>query len=106
MADLAEYRKLLEDRPEKFKADDVEYEPAPAGSVLRCASCIHFFARRVDNFTTCEIFRDPETDANGVRPDFRCKFYTSDGDVHPLLMEEMGSTEHEEVPLDEDEIPF
>ena len=105
MADLSDYLKVLEDRPWKMNAEDVEYGPAPEGSYMRCANCIHYFGRRIDGFTTCEIFRDLETDTNGVRPDFRCKFYTIDGDVHPLL-EEPPSTEHDEVPLDESDIPF
>jgi hypothetical protein len=33
----------------------------------------------------CEIMRSPEVDEYGVRPDWRCRFQTVDGDSHPLL---------------------
>lgn len=88
MVTIKEYRKVIEDRPYKLNAEQVEYGPAPEGSVFRCNSCIHFFRRSTDSFSVCEIFRDQETDANGVRPDFRCAFWTVDGDVHPLLEED------------------
>jgi len=104
MAELNDYIKILEDRPKKMNAEEVEYEPAVEGSFFRCASCLHYFGRRIDGFTTCEIFRDEQTDREGVRPDFRCKFWTSDGTVHPFLGEET-ATEHEEIPDGED-IPF
>jgi len=100
MVTLLQVQELLDDRPRKFNAEEVEYGPAPEGSVFRCAACIHLFTRRIDGFNTCEIFRDPEVDANGVRPDFRCAFWSSDSDVRPLL-EEPPSTEHEETPTDE-----
>jgi hypothetical protein len=105
MADLAEYLEIIQDRPEKFDAEDVEYGPAPEGSAMRCASCQHLFTRRIDGFNVCEIFRDDESDSKGVFPDWRCRFWTVDGQVFPLL-EEPPSTEHEEVPTDEDDIPF
>jgi hypothetical protein len=102
--DLTLYIGTVGDRPEKLDAEQVEYGPAPEGSVMRCASCQHLFTRRIDGFNVCEIFRDDESDRIGVRPDWRCKFWTVDGMVFPLL-EEPPSTEHEEVP-DEEDIPF
>jgi hypothetical protein len=99
---LAQYLAILDDRPRKFNAKQVDYGPAPQGSVMRCAACFHYFRRAVDGFTTCEIFRDDQTDAGGVRPDYRCGFWTVDGDVHPFVEEET----EPEPELKEDDIPF
>lgn len=104
MVTMKRYLEVMSDRPEKLSADDVEYGPAPEGSAMRCSACLHYFRRAIDGFTTCELFRNRETDANGVRPDFRCGFYTLDGQVFPL-QEDIG-TENDEVPLDLDDIPF
>jgi hypothetical protein len=87
MVTLDEYREIVADRPEKFSAEEVGYEEAPEGSALRCAACLHYFRRAIDGFTTCEIFRSEETDTEGVKPDWRCRFYTVDGQVFPLLEE-------------------
>lgn len=103
MVDLQQYLQVIEDRPYKLTAEQVQYGPAPEGSVFRCAGCLHYFRRAIDGFAVCEVFRDKETDENGVRPDFRCAFWSVDGDVHPLL-EEL----EEEPPLpteDEESIP-
>ena len=102
MVTLSRYLKVIDDRPYKLNAEQVGYGPAPEGSVLRCNSCVHYFRRAIDGFAVCEIFRDKETDENGVRPDFRCAFWTVDSDVHPLLEEPK-----EEPPLPEEEaIPY
>jgi hypothetical protein len=98
MVSLKQYLDIIEERPYKFNAEQVEYGPAPEGSVMRCNSCIHYFRRSIDGFATCEIFRDAEVDANGVRPDFRCAFWTVDAAVHPLIEEP-----EEEPPLPEEE---
>jgi hypothetical protein len=82
---LTQYFEIIDDRPKKFTAKQVGYKPAPEGSAMRCAACIHFFVRAIDHFSVCEIFRSEETDANGVKPHWRCAFYTLDGDVHPLI---------------------
>ena len=84
-ATLQQVADILDDRPKKLDAEQVGYEAAPEGSEFRCASCLRYYRRAVDNFATCEIFRDEETDENGVNPAYRCRFWTSDGDQHPLL---------------------
>lgn len=85
MVSLEKYFDVLDDRPYKFTAKQVGYKEAPEGSQMRCASCLHFFRRAIDDFSVCEIFRDEETDADGVKPHWRCGFWTVDGQVHPLL---------------------
>jgi hypothetical protein len=96
MVSLDEYLDLLDDRPRKFTAKEVGYQAAPEGSVLRCATCLHFFHRAIDNFSVCEIFRSEETDRNGVKPHWRCGFWTLDGSVHPLLEKEEEEIEEQE----------
>ena len=85
MVTLEDYREILDDRPVKFTAEEVGYQPAPEGSAMRCASCLHFYRRAIDGFSVCEIFRDEQTDRDGVLPDWRCRFWTVDSEVHPLL---------------------
>ena len=81
-------KKIIEDRPWKFSAEDVGYTAAPEGSVMRCASCLRYFRRAIDGHATCEIFRSEEVDEHGVDPAYRCSFFTVDGDIFPLLEEE------------------
>lgn len=87
MVSLEQVEDLIAERPRKFSAEDVRYEKAPEGSAIRCASCLKYFKRAVDNFGTCEIFRDEEADRDGVLPDWRCAFWSADGNVYPLVEE-------------------
>jgi len=96
MKTLSDYLELLDDRPKKFSATEVGYEPAPEGSELRCAGCRHYFRRATDGFTTCEIFRSPETDREGVLPDWRCRFFNVDGSVFHLLEADSGEDSAED----------
>ena len=82
-----EVERLLDDRPAKFNGDEVGYEAAPEGSAIRCASCHHLYRRATDGFGVCELFRDEQTDQEGINPGFRCAFWSSDGAVRPLLPE-------------------
>lgn len=84
-ATVAEYNKLIEDRPDKFDAEDVGYREAEGRE--RCGRCIHLFIRKLDNFGVCEIFRSDETDDDGIDPDHVCDFFTRDGSNFPLLKE-------------------
>jgi len=88
MVDRADYDALMLERPRKFTPDDVAYQPAPKGSELRCCACRSYFRRSIDGLTTCEVMRSDETDIEGVQPDWRCQFFTVDGDVFPLLEDE------------------
>lgn len=85
---LQQMRQLHAKRPEKFSPDEVGYEEAPEGSAIRCAGCIMYYRRSIDNLGVCQIMRDDFTDDNGVYPDWRCQFQTVDGDVFPLLEED------------------
>ena len=87
MLTLAEYETIVADRPRKATAEEVEYRVAEAGSPYRCSGCHHYYRRATDGFAVCEIFRSEETDEMGVKPDWRCRFQTVDGDVFPLLEE-------------------
>ena len=91
------YLEIISDRPVKMDAKEVDYTLAPEGSVLRCNNCVHFFRRSIDGFSVCEIFRSEESDREGVNPAGRCKFFTSDTQVFPLLPEEESQPDEEEV---------
>jgi hypothetical protein len=81
MVSITEYQSLLEDRPEKFTPEDVEYRDSDL-MTQRCVRCVHFFQRSVDQFSTCEIMR-PEKDES-VDPDYVCNFFTKNGEQFPL----------------------
>ncbi len=102
LATPADYQNILDDRPEKFDEEQVGYGPAPEGSAMRCAACLHYFRRAIDGFAVCEIFRSEKADAEGVLPDWRCVFYTINGTVHPLYPED---EEDDEPELAKDDAP-
>lgn len=103
MVSLEKYFDVLDDRPYKFTAKQVGYKAAPEGSQMRCASCLHFFRRAIDDFAVCEIFRDEETDSDGVKPHWRCAFWTVDGQVHPLLEKQQDSSDEEKEDDEEEQ---
>ena len=84
-ATLQQVADILDDRPKKLTAEQVEYGPAPEGSAMRCGSCHHMYRRATDSFATCELFRSAETDEEGVDQSYRCRFYSPDGLQLPLL---------------------
>jgi hypothetical protein len=84
MVSLNDYRKLLEERPRKFTAEEVEYNKDAEGKNEICFKCLHYFRRTIDDFGVCEIFRSEETDVDGVKPDATCRFFTHDGKLFPL----------------------
>ncbi len=81
-----EYDALLEERPRKFDAEQVGYERS-TNDEEKCANCVHLYSRVVDKFHTCELFRNAETDRVGVMPNWKCSFFTRDGETFPLLDE-------------------
>jgi len=89
MVRIEKYFEIMLDRPKKLNEDDVEFEPAPEGSAMRCGSCINYYRRATDGRAVCQIFRSSEVDDHGVPPDWRCRFWTVTGDVFPLLPEEV-----------------
>ena len=77
------YIRILESRPYKFSADEVNFRQGDAKHV--CSGCVHLFTRNVDDFHVCEIYRPEDDDsviAEGV-----CDFWTDDNEEHPLLEE-------------------
>jgi len=87
MTNLDDYTKLVHERPVKFNAREVAYKEA-ADIKHRCGRCMHYYERSIDAFAVCEIFRDDETDENGINPRYACKFFTRDGVDFPLLTSE------------------
>lgn len=79
---LEEYEKLVEERPRKWSAEQVNYRPGDGPEF--CKGCRHFYERRLDRFGVCEVFRSKETDEEGVQPNFVCDWWTQDGRKFPL----------------------
>ena len=94
----AKYDDLMADRPRKFDADQVGYRKAPRGSEQRCENCMHFYTRKVDGLTTCEIFRNDDTDEAGVNPKYLCDWWSRDGTDHPLSGTDEGSKSKDYLP--------
>lgn len=80
MVSLDDYKKMIEDRPEKFDEDQVNYRESDVNS--ECSGCLHFFERRIDSFAVCEIMR-PDKDED-VKMNWVCDFFTKDGESFPL----------------------
>ncbi len=84
MKTLADYQELLKDRPFKWTDKDVAYRDADSFD-MRCERCFHFYERRKDRFSVCEIMRSGKTDQVGVNPDYVCDFFSPDGNKFPLI---------------------
>jgi hypothetical protein len=82
LATMAEYKELMTERPRKLTTEQVNYRRADGDMI--CAKCFHFYERRIDDRGTCELFRSPETDEDGVKPYFTCDFFSPDGEEFPL----------------------
>jgi len=79
-----QYEELIQNRPDKFTPEQVDYAPANSNK-LRCGRCLHFFTRNRDGFHVCEILRSEQIDADGINPFYDCRFFTEDGEHFPLL---------------------
>ena len=84
MIDMELYQRLLENRPFKFGAEDVGYQK---GEEHHCDGCIHFFTRKVDGFHVCEIFRPGEEEEESIIANYRCDWWTDDGENFPYIKE-------------------
>lgn len=80
---------LMQERVRKLTPEEVNYQPAPEGSAMRCASCFHMYLRAIDAHSICELIRSEEIDNEGIKPNWRCLFWTVDSDVTPLAPEEI-----------------
>lgn len=81
-ATLADYDEVMGDRP--YKLDQKAASYGPATSDHRCDRCMHFFLRKTDGMAVCEIVRPIPPDQEEILPEFRCKFFTEDGEDFPL----------------------
>ena len=79
------YERLLKNRPFKFSGDEVNFRAGENDA--RCDQCIHFFKRKLDGFTVCEIFRPEEESEEAVAPNYVCDFFTTDGEEYPFQEE-------------------
>lgn len=82
-ATLADYRRLIDDRPEKFDEAESGYRDA-GGEDLRCQNCMHLFERKIDKFKVCEVVRPTKGDEE-IKLHWTCRFHTDDGEEFPLL---------------------
>jgi len=82
--ELARYRELLADRPEKFTGRESDYTPAAKNSTAYfCKDCLHFFMGKVAGYNVCEVVRlHPEM---SIEPKAKCKYWTRTGERFPLL---------------------
>jgi hypothetical protein len=55
MATLSDYKAIIEDRPKKLDASDVDYREGEGDEI--CGNCIHFYRRVVDEYGVCELLR-------------------------------------------------
>lgn len=83
-ATLEDYETLMGQRIRKFDAEEVGYGPAPEGSAIICAACLHYFHRAIDGLAICEVVRIGEGD-EPIAPNARCQFQTLTGDTFPIL---------------------
>jgi hypothetical protein len=81
---LADYKRLLADRPEKLTGPEASYTPAAQNkSDYFCDECLHFFTSKVAGRKVCEVVRlQPE---RSIEPKAKCKFWTHTGERFPLL---------------------
>jgi len=77
------YDRMIENRPFKFNSEESEY--APSKGKERCDSCLHYFVRKLDEFVVCEVVRPTEDGEESIIPNYKCKFFTPDGENYPLL---------------------
>jgi len=84
MIDFGTYERLLLNHPFKFGPDEVGYRKSD--SDYTCANCAHFYTRKLDGFTVCEIMRPSEEEIESVDPRWVCDFQ-NDGDEYPFQEE-------------------
>jgi len=77
---LEEYERLMEDRPAKFTAEEVNFHLAKAHEPMCCA-CMHWYRGAVMEKDVCEIMR-PKNEQ--VPWNWTCQFHTKDGERFPL----------------------
>ena len=82
MVSLKEYKKLIEERPRKFSAEEVDYRDGAEELPCVCSRCIHFFERARDKFAVCEVMRP--TGEESVDQFYTCDMYSPDGEKFPL----------------------
>jgi hypothetical protein len=79
----ADYLKLMADRPVKFTPEEAGYQKATDAQM--CAACSNFYVNVLHGFRVCQVMRTTDED---VKPDWTCKFWTSDlGETFPKLQE-------------------
>lgn len=85
-ATLADYERIVADRPTKFSEREAGYTPASKNKTdYHCDECLHFYEGKIAKRNVCEIMR-----RNGeatIEPEANCRFWTMTGLKHPLLKE-------------------
>jgi hypothetical protein len=81
---LADYKRLLSDRPDKFSGKEAGYTPAAQNKTeYTCDDCRHFFTGPAASYNVCEVVRlQPE---KSIEPKAKCRFWTRTGERFPLL---------------------
>lgn len=83
-ASLKEYQALLEERPRKFTAAEVQFGIDPKHP---CAGCLHYYIGVQAEAHVCEIYRPEKKkiEDEDVPPEGSCRFWTVDGTTFPKL---------------------
>ena len=85
-ASLADYERLVADRPTKFSEREAGYIPAAGNKTDRfCDECLHFYTGKIAKRNVCEILR--RSGEASIEPKATCAFWTMTGLRHPLLKE-------------------
>ena len=83
LATLAQYKQLMDDRPVKFKPEDVDFrEDNDEG--YPCAGCVHWYIGPMAQHQVCEVVRPP---SENVPWNYTCIFWTRDWENHPKVNE-------------------
>jgi hypothetical protein len=80
MATLSDYKAIIEDRPKKLDASDVDYREGEGDEI--CGNCIHFYRRVVDEYGVCELLR--LADEESIERSYTCDFFSRNGEEFPL----------------------
>lgn len=86
MVTFEQYQQVVADRPKKFTAEEVGFEPASSGAE-RCQGCWHWYQGPKAGRQICEIFVG-QGEERQVNPEAVCKFWTADGAAFALLEQE------------------
>ena len=85
MLSMAEYKKIIADRPEKASAADVNFRMKALEPQKSCSDCFHFYSGPTAKRNVCELTTGPDPESRHIPREADCDYWTNDGKVFPLL---------------------